>query len=173
MLCPTERTDTNLRPRWRIVLADDHELIREGVAAVIAREPELTICGSAADEKTAAELVARHRPDLLLIDLAISQRDALSLLRDIITTCPATRVLALAAYEEKLYAERLLCSGASGYLVKSAAATELVQAIRVVAGGGTYANPRLECWGQRITNLGSDARAPEWAGARAQSGSSF
>jgi DNA-binding NarL/FixJ family response regulator len=150
----SERPTAGSRGRCRIVLADDHELIREGIAAVIAREPELTICGLASDERTAAELIARHRPDLLLIDLSLSRRDELSLLRNLIESYPATRILALAAYTEELYADRILSAGASGYFIKSATAAELIRAIRRVAGGETYASPRLAILTQKRTRRG-------------------
>jgi len=148
----SERSAPASRDRCRIVLADDHELVREGIAAVIAREPDLTICGLASDERTAAELVARHRPEVLLIDLSLSGRDELSLLRTLIESYPATHILALAAYTEELYADRILSAGASGYFIKSATGAELIQAIRRVAGGETYASPRLAMLGQERTN---------------------
>jgi len=147
----SERPTAGSRGRCRIVLADDHELIREGIAAVIAREPDLTITGLASDDRTAAELVARHRPEVLLIDLSLSRRDELSLLRNLIESYPATRILALAAYAEELYADRILSAGASGYFIKSATGAELIQAIRRVAGGETYASPRLAISGQERT----------------------
>src|SRR4051812_36659206 len=86
--------------RCRIVLADDHELMREGIMAVIAREPDLTICGVAADQATACELLGKHRPDLLLIDLSMTEHDKPELLHALMTHFSGTRVLVLAAYAE-------------------------------------------------------------------------
>lgn len=138
-----DMSEVGTTARCRIVLADDHELIREGIAAVIAREPGMTVSGIAADEMGMRELLARHRPDLLLIDLALGQRDQLVLLREVASAFPQTRILALATYAEERYAERVLRSGASGYFIKSASAAHLVRAIRAVAAGAIYASPRL------------------------------
>lgn len=129
--------------RRRILLADDHELIREGIAAVIARAPEFTICGTAGNEQAACELLARHRPDILLIDLSISRRDGLSFLNDLLASHPALRILVLAAYAEERYADRVLHSGALGYFLKSDSGARLMQAIQTVAAGKVYAHPRL------------------------------
>jgi DNA-binding NarL/FixJ family response regulator len=127
----------------RIVLADDHELVREGMAAVIGREQGFTLCGAAGDEKAAYDLVALHRPDLLLIDLSISERDGLYFLQHLIISAPSTHVMALAAYAEDRYAERVLRSGACGYFIKSASGAQLVEAVRTVAAGGIYVDRRL------------------------------
>lgn len=128
--------------RCRIVVADDHELIREGIAAVLGREAEFVICGTTSSEEGAGKLLAQHRPNLLLIDLSIS-RDGLTLLRKVGSNFPATRVLVLAAYAEERYAERVLRSGARGYFLKSDSGAQLVEAIRTVAAGETYTHPRI------------------------------
>ncbi|MDQ6765659.1 MAG: response regulator transcription factor [Verrucomicrobiota bacterium] len=127
----------------RIVLADDHDLICEGIAAVLAREPDLTLIAVTNDETGATDLLGRMRPDLLLIDLSISRRDPICLLREIVAAAPTLRILVLAAYAEQRYAERVVCTGASGYFIKSASASELVHVIRAVMAGETCAGTRL------------------------------
>lgn len=147
----------------RIVLADDHELMREGIAAVIAREPEFSLCGMAGNEEIARELVAHQRPDLLLIDLSIGRRDELGLLRHLLATSPSTRILALAAFAEERHAERLLRSGARGFFLKSASGEQLLQALRTVMAGDIFVYPRLAALAASISKT-----IPKTTGARAR-----
>lgn len=135
--------DTQNAARYRIVLADDQELIREGIAAVVTREAGCTICGCAADAATAFDLVARHRPDLLLIDVFLVGHNGLHLLEDLVARHPGTRILALSAFEEQTTADRFVRAGASGLLIKSASSAQLIEAIRTVASGKIYLGPRM------------------------------
>ncbi len=151
--------------RGRIVLADDHELIREGITAVIARAPEFTLCGTAGTEQATRETLARHRPNVLVIDLSISQRDEISFLLELLSAQPALRVLVLAAYAEERYADRVLHSGASGYFLKSESGAQLLQAIRTVASGKVYANPRLALLSSSL-HRGHAIAVPSWTPAQ-------
>lgn len=142
-----------------VVVADDHELIREGIVAVVSRQTGFSVAGCASDAGAAFALVARHRPDLLLIDVYLGGYDGTHLVHDLASSYPETRILALCAYEEETAAQRFLSSGATGFLVKSASAGQLVEAIQMVAQGQVYSRRRrrahatgLERW--RIVDNG-------------------
>jgi DNA-binding NarL/FixJ family response regulator len=124
-----------------IVVADDHELLREGIVAVIARQPGFSVVGCATDVAAAFALVARHHPDLLLLDVFLGGNDGTHLVSELATCYPATRILALCAFEEQTSAQRFLCAGASGFLVKSVSSAQLLDAIQTVSRGLTY-SPR-------------------------------
>ena len=124
-----------------VVVADDHELLREGIVAVVSRQEGFRITGCASDAGAAFALVARHRPDLLLLDVFLGGHDSTHLVRDFAGSYPSTRILALCAYEEQTSAARFLSAGASGFLVKSASAAQLIEAISALSHGQTY-SPR-------------------------------
>jgi two-component system, NarL family, response regulator NreC len=127
----------------RIVLADDHEVVRTGLRALIDSSPGMQVVGEARD---GAEAVARARelsPDVLVIDVSMPVLDGAGATERIARECPEVRILALTMHEDRAHLTRLLQAGASGYVLKRAAADELVRAIRTVAGGGTYVDPVL------------------------------
>jgi DNA-binding NarL/FixJ family response regulator len=127
----------------RIVLADDHEVVRTGLRALIDSSPGMSVVGEARD---GAEAVARARelsPDVLVIDVSMPVLDGAGATERIARECPEVRVLALTMHEDRAHLTRLLQAGAAGYVLKRAAADELVRAIRTVAGGGTYVDPVL------------------------------
>ncbi len=125
-----------------VVVADDHELLREGIVAVVARQDGFEIAGCASDAGAAFALLARHRPELLLLDVYLGGDNGIHLVHDLAATYPDTRILALCAYEEPTSMARFLSAGASGFLVKSASSAQLVEAIRIVALGQIYSNRR-------------------------------
>lgn len=143
---------------WTVVVADDHELLREGIVAVVSRQAGFSVAGCASDAGAAFALVARHRPDLLLIDVYLGGYDGTHLVHDLASSYPETRILALCAYEEETASQRFLSSGATGFLVKSASAGQLVEAIQALAQGQVYSSrrrpqtPSLERW--RIVDNG-------------------
>jgi len=127
----------------RIVLADDHEVVRTGLRALIDSSPGMLVVGEARD---GAEAVARARelsPDVVVIDVSMPVLDGAGATERIARECPEVRVLALTMHEDRAHLTRLLQAGAAGYVLKRAAADELVRAIRTVAGGGTYVDPVL------------------------------
>jgi DNA-binding NarL/FixJ family response regulator len=129
--------------RVRVVLADDHDVVREGLKALLNAQPDMRVVGEAGDGESACRIVKTLIPDVLVIDLSmpvLGGADATIIVR---RDCPTVKVLALTAHEEQLYLARLLRAGASGYVLKRAAAAELVQAVRTVAAGGTYIDPSL------------------------------
>lgn len=135
---PPPRAYKSHHVRFRIVVADDHELIREGLVSILSSERDFTVCAVAVDEKAASELVARYQPDLLLLDLFLGDRDGLHLVKELGCRFPRMRILTLMSHENAEYAERLFGAGAAGYLVTSARDCELIEAVRTIAAGGTY-----------------------------------
>lgn len=127
----------------RVVLADDHAVVREGLKALINGQMDMAVVGEAADGEAACQAARTLAPDVLVIDLSmplLSGADAATRIR---RECPAVKVLALTVHEERVYLTQLLRAGASGYVLKRAAAAELVRAIRAVASGGTYIDPSM------------------------------
>lgn len=127
----------------RIVLADDHPVVREGLKLLLGAQPDMEVVGEAADGATACELVATLVPDVLLIDFSLPVIDGAEVTRRVLAGGSHTKVLPLTVHEERIYVEQLLRAGASGYVLKRTAATEIVTAVRVVAGGGTYLDPAI------------------------------
>jgi DNA-binding NarL/FixJ family response regulator len=127
----------------RVLLADDHAIVREGLKSLINARTDMTVVGEAADGADARALAAQLRPDVVVMDLSMPNVDgaqATSLIRQDV---PDVRILALTVHEESSYIASLLQAGASGYVLKRSAPSELVQAIRVVARGETYLDPSV------------------------------
>jgi two-component system response regulator NreC len=127
-----------------IVLADDHAVVRSGLRMVLEREPGFEVVSEAGDADAALRTVLGHKPSVLVLDLnmpgALSSLDAIPRVAEV---SPATRVVVLTMQEDPEFARRSLRAGAAAYVLKEAADDELVDAVRSVAAGGTYLNPRL------------------------------
>jgi DNA-binding NarL/FixJ family response regulator len=140
---PPESNDSTPAGTTRVLLVDDHALLRLGMAAIINEEPDLMVCGEADGVRTAIEAAAETRPDVALIDLSIKDGDGLELLRDMRNRFPDVRTLVLSMYDETVYAERALRAGARAYIMKAEAAKTVIAAIRRVLRGETYVSPRM------------------------------
>ncbi|HYD59265.1 MAG TPA: response regulator transcription factor [Noviherbaspirillum sp.] len=127
----------------RVVIADDHELIREGIKKIIRSSKDMTIVGEAGDIAQAIELVAQRTPDIVVLDISLPGHDGLEGLAEVRRRFPGLPVLILSMYPEERYAVRALKAGASGYITKAMAAEELLKAIRKIMTGGTYLSPRV------------------------------
>jgi len=127
----------------RIVLADDHTLVRDGLRRFIEAESDLKVVGEAADGRATIAEVAALRPDVLLLDVSMPGGGGIAALDEIRRASPATRILVLTMHEDPAYLRVALASGASGFLLKHAAGRELVVAIRVLLQGRTYVDPTL------------------------------
>jgi DNA-binding NarL/FixJ family response regulator len=136
----TARSDkhSELSGAHRILLVDDHPLIREGLAEVLGREADLVVCGEAASHAEALEMIPEVMPDLAIVDLALRDSHGLELIKDIRARFPRLRVLVVSMHDEELHAERALRAGASGYLTKQEATNRVVQAVRKVLAGEIY-----------------------------------
>lgn len=127
--------------RHRVVLAEDHAVVREGLRALVDAQPDLRVVGEAADGEAAWRLACELRPDVLVTDLSMPVLGGAETTARVRRDCPEVRVLALTVHEEPVYLAALLRAGAAGYVLKRAAAADLVRAIRTVVAGGTYLDP--------------------------------
>ncbi|HEV2761877.1 MAG TPA: response regulator transcription factor [Pyrinomonadaceae bacterium] len=129
--------------KLKVLLADDHALIRDGLRSLIDAQPDMLVVGGASDGQEVLILAAETEPDLVLMDISMPVLDGIQATRRLKRELPAVKVLALTAYDNQAYLTQLLEAGASGYVLKKMAAKELIEAIRVVAAGGTYLDPHL------------------------------
>ena len=125
----------------RVVLVDDHAMLREGLRLLLRNASDITVLGEADSGDEALALAQRVKPDLVVLDLDMPRGDGLSALRNLRQALPETRVLILTVHTERERLLSLLDAGAQGYLTKEAASRELVEAIRVVAAGEIYVRP--------------------------------
>lgn len=132
-----------MAPPIRVVIADDHLLLRRGTREILHRDPRIEVVGEAADGEDALNLVERLHPDIVLMDVAMPGVNGLDATRRITDGSPATRVLLLTVHDEEEYVVEGIRSGASGYLLKDVDAEQLVEAVVTVAGGGAVLHPRL------------------------------
>ncbi|WP_422932092.1 response regulator transcription factor [Singulisphaera sp. PoT] len=129
--------------KLRIVLADDHNVIRAGLRALINAEPDMEVVGEAADGEEACRLAAELSPDVAILDVSMPRLGGARAAERIKAERPDVKVLALTVHEDRVYLQQLLEAGATGYLLKRAAAEDLIHAIRTVARGGRYLDPAL------------------------------
>ena len=129
--------------RIRVLLADDHAVVREGLKAVVAADPGMEVVGEAADGPSAVDLAARLDPDVVVVDVSMPGFGGAEVTAQVRRDHPGQKVLALTVHEDRGYARLMREAGVSGYVLKRAAADELVRAIRAVAAGGTYFDPAL------------------------------
>jgi len=124
--------------KTRILIVDDHPATREGLAVRISSQPDLEVCGEAADVGDALKLVASARPDVAVVDIQLKTGDGLNLVKRIKTHDPSVRILVWSVYSDKLYAERALSAGALGYINKEHATDQIMEALRCVREGKVY-----------------------------------
>jgi DNA-binding NarL/FixJ family response regulator len=127
----------------RLLLVDDHAILRAGLRQVLELEPDMVVVGEAADGYVAARLAIELKPDVIIMDLSMPGRGGTEATKQIVQCDPNARVLALSAHSDATYARAVLGNGAAGYVLKLSACDELVRAIRAVAAGGTYIDPVL------------------------------
>ena len=125
----------------RVVLADDHDVVRAGLQAVLRTAKDMDVVGQASNAAEAVALVDRFHPHVVVMDLSMNGMDGLTATREIVARNNGSRVLVLTMHAEKEYLVPSLEAGASGYLVKNAADRELVDAVRAVANGDVYVSP--------------------------------
>jgi two-component system response regulator NreC len=127
----------------RIALADDHPVVRHGLRAVLAAEPDFSLVGEAGDGLEATELVERLKPNVLIVDLMMPGLNGLEVTRQVCRRSPETRVIVLSIHANEAYVMEALKKGAAGYVLKDSSASDLVQAIREVAAGRRYLSRQL------------------------------
>ena len=124
--------------RISVVIADDHAVLRTGLRMMIDAEPDMKTLGEAADGAGLLEIVRKKQPDVALVDFTMPETNAIQMIGQIVKEHPQTRVVVLTMHEDALYLDAALAAGASGYVVKSAADSEVLSAIRAVHGGRTF-----------------------------------
>ena len=129
--------------KLRIVLADDHAIIREGLKSMVNAQPDMEIVGEAENGRAAWQKVKELQPDLVVMDVSMPELSGAQAAERLKQDCPKVKVLALTIHEDKGYVRQLLKAGASGYVLKRAAPVELIHAIRMVAAGGVYIDPMV------------------------------
>lgn len=127
----------------RIVLADDHVMLRDGLKSLVNAQPDMEVVGEADDGRAALVKAQELRPDVVVMDISMPELNGIQATEQLKGRSRGTKVLVLTAYDEVGYLRQLLQAGASGYVLKKAAAEDLVKAIRVVASGGVYLDPTL------------------------------
>lgn len=140
----------------RVLIVDDHPLVREGLSIRISSQADMEVCGMAATAARAREGIAEHDPDVVVVDLALKGESGLSLIKWLGKTEPAVRIVVFSAYDRRTYGGRSQRAGAHGYVNKQETSASILAAIRAVAGGGTYPGTHPHAAGDRATS-GIDA----------------
>ena len=125
----------------RILLADDHTLLREGLRSLLEKQADLEVVGEAASGREAVGLNRRTQPHVVVMDVAMNDMNGIEATRRVMAERPAVRVLALSMHADKRFVADMFKAGAAGYMLKDGAAEELVAAIRAICNGGTYLSP--------------------------------
>jgi DNA-binding NarL/FixJ family response regulator len=129
--------------RIKVLLADDHTMVRQGLRALLQTEPDIEISGEAESGRRAVQLTRELKPEVVVMDVAMPQLNGLEATRQILRNCPGIRILVLSSYSDDEYIEEFTRCGAAGYLLKQAAATDLVRAIREIRCGRTFFSPTI------------------------------
>ena len=140
---PPKKSAAPAVSRKKILLVDDHPLMRRGQADLLGREPDLVVCGEAGTAREAMAAIAKLSPDLVLTDMALPDKDGLELIKDIQALHPGLPVLAMSMQDESLYAARVLRAGGRGYIMKAEGPERLAIAIRDVLNGQVVLSARM------------------------------
>jgi len=127
----------------RVVLADDHAIVRKGIREFLEETGEILVVAEAADGQQAVSLVAKHQPDVAVLDIQMAGMSGIEAMRRIKAEHPAVRVLVLTAYDDAPYVLALLQAGANGYMLKTTSSDDLIRAVRAVHGGGSALDPAV------------------------------
>lgn len=145
----------------RVLLADDHTLVRAGIRRILESQPGITVLAEAADGAGALELLRQHDADVLVLDLKMPGFDGIDVLRAVKASNPAMKVVVVTMFEAREYVARAMKLGADAYLLKDSAVQDLVAAIDAVMAGGSYFSPAIQ--GQMADLLRGDTSAPPGA----------
>src|ERR1700680_4306820 len=141
----------------RILLADDHAVVRQGFKMILAAQPDIEIVGEAGNGREAVELAEKLKPDLVVMDVTMPELNGIEATRRLAASTPRTRVLALSMHKDSVYVREILRAGARGYLLKDSVDADLVFAVRAVAQGEGYISPSvsnavLDDYRKHVTN---------------------
>jgi DNA-binding NarL/FixJ family response regulator len=149
----------------RVLVVDDHPIIRQGLALLIDREPDLVVCGRAEEVHSATQAIASLRPDLLILDISLGGQDGLELLKQVRARDTDLPILVLSMHDESIYAERALRAGANGYIMKQEATDLVLTAIRRILNGQVYVPERVASRMLRQFARGTPVGAPSPLGS--------
>jgi DNA-binding NarL/FixJ family response regulator len=143
--------------RIRILLADDHAVVRQGFRMILGAQPDMEIVGEAGNGREAVELAERLKPEVVVMDVSMPELNGIEATRRLAASLPHTRVLALSMHKDSVYVREILRAGARGYLLKDSVADDLVSAVRAVASGEGYLSPQvsnavLDDYRRHVTN---------------------
>jgi DNA-binding NarL/FixJ family response regulator len=127
----------------RVLIVDDHPIVRQGLAQLVNDEPDLTVCAESDTLKGALQKIAETKPDIAVVDLSLGRESGLELIKDIRVRHPKLPVLVLSMHDESLYADRVIRAGAMGYIMKDEASDRVIGAIRQVLSGKVYLSDSL------------------------------
>ena len=127
----------------RVMLADDHQILREALRTVLENEPDIEVVAEARDGIEATELARKHRPDLVVMDVGMPRMDGIAATRSVLTDNPEIRVVGLSTYSDKRIAQQMLSAGASAYVIKASGGDQLLLAIRAAIAGEVYLCPEI------------------------------
>jgi len=130
-------------PPTRVLIADDHPLIRSGLRALLGREKEFEVVGEAADGYQALELVEQLKPDVVMLDVSMPRLNGIDVAKKISETTPSTRIIIVSIHSDESYVLRALKAGAKGYLLKASPEGDILNAVRAVAAGQAYLSPEM------------------------------
>ena len=122
----------------RILIADDHQIVREGLCAMFEKEAEMEVIGEVENGVSAVELASELKPDVIVLDVNMPEMDGIDVTRRLVKDLPETKIIALSMFAKKTYIKKMLEAGASGYVLKGGAFTELVEAVNTVLAGEVY-----------------------------------
>lgn len=125
-------------PSIRILLADDHEVVRDGVRALLEKQSDMTVIGEASDGRETVQLAEEHAPDVVVMDIAMPNMNGIEATRRIVASLPRTAVVILSMHQDESYVLRSLKAGAKGYLLKDSLRSDVIEAVRTVSQGRSF-----------------------------------
>lgn len=138
-----KKQNESSRKTAKVLIVDDHPVLRQGLAELIDHEEDLEVCAQAEDANQALSAIKKMPPDIAIVDIALKEASGIELIKDINVQYPQLPVLALSMHEESLYAERVLRAGAKGYIMKQEATEDVIAAIRKVLTGQVYVSQKM------------------------------
>ena len=140
----TSKPQNQTPPRKnRVLVVDDHPIVRQGLTLLINQESDLSVCGEAEGATGAMNVLASVKPDILIVDISLNGPDGIDLLKNVRSSHPTLPVLILSMHDESIYAERALRAGANGYIMKQEATEKVLVALRRILGGEIYVSDRI------------------------------